>query len=66
MLFYIKNVLSDIIFGYIEVKCCNKMCNSKFKIARNNINVNGIDNYSCNMGCAIEAYNQSKSLNTKE
>jgi hypothetical protein len=54
MFTYINNIILDIYYGYIEVKCCNKSCNNKFKFSRNKFqNVN----YSCNMGCALNAYN---------
>ena len=58
MFYYIKNVLGDMIFGYIEVKCANKLCNRVFKLTRNNFYSNGKGEYSCNMGCAFEAFNQ--------
>lgn len=58
MFSYIQNVLGDMIFGYIEVKCANKLCNGIFKLTRNNFYNNGKGEYSCNMGCAFEAFNQ--------
>lgn len=50
---YIYNIGSDIINGYIKVKCANPNCNKIFNISRNNYKG---DNYSCNMGCSLEAY----------
>jgi hypothetical protein len=38
---YIYNIVNDIYYGYIEVKCCNRNCNRVFKFARNNINIKG-------------------------
>jgi hypothetical protein len=58
MFSYITNILGDIFYGYIEVKCANKGCRRIFKLTRNNFYNNGITEYSCNMGCALEAYNQ--------
>ena len=56
---YIKNITSDIIFGYIDVKCANKRCNMIHKFSRNNIDFD-INNYCCNMGCAYASYNQDQ------
>ncbi len=56
---YIQNILGDIFYGYIEVKCANNTCGRIFKLTRNNYYNNCITEYSCNMGCALEAYNQS-------
>ncbi len=51
---YIVNIGTDIIYGYIEVKCANPTCNRVFKFSRNYYN-NG--NYCCNMSCSYEAFN---------
>ena len=51
---YLLNVIKDYTLGYIEVTCCYKKCNRKFKISRNNFQP-GL--YSCNMGCALGSYN---------
>jgi hypothetical protein len=59
MFSYIQNVLGDVFYGYMEVKCANKLCNRLFKLTRNNYYNNGQTDYSCNMGCALEAYNQT-------
>jgi hypothetical protein len=58
MFTYIQNVLGDMIYGYIEIKCANKLCNRVFKLTRNSYYDNGKTDYSCNMGCAFEAFNQ--------
>ncbi len=54
MINYFTNILQDIYYGYIEVKCCNNNCNQVFKISRNKYK-NTL--YSCNTGCALAAYN---------
>ena len=62
---YIKNLTSDIIFGYVDVKCANKECNRIHKFARNNLNFN-TNSYCCNMSCALQSYNQDQEeLNNK-
>jgi hypothetical protein len=55
---YIYNMMNDIYYGYIKIKCSNNKCNNVFNISRNNI-IKGTE-YCCNMGCTFEAYNQSK------
>ena len=62
---YIYNIMNDIYYGYIEVKCCNSNCNRVFKFARNNININDVNNYCCRMGCALAAFNQMKDNKTE-
>ena len=65
MFYYLKNITSDIIFGYVDVKCANKYCNRIHKFARNNIDFN-TNNYCCNMGCAFASNNQDQEeLNNK-
>lgn len=65
MFYYLKNITSDIIFGYVDVKCANKNCNKIHKFSRNNIDFN-TNNYCCNMSCAFESYNQDqKELDNK-
>ncbi len=48
------------VFGYVEVRCCNKTCNRVIKVSRNLLETSGSNNFSCNMGCALEAYNQTQ------
>ena len=60
---YMTNIGSDIIYGYIEVKCSNRNCSRVFKFARNNFDNNNINNFCCRMGCALEAFNQMKNNN---
>ncbi len=57
---YYFNVIQDILFGYVEVRCCNKTCNRVIKVSRNLLETSGSNNFSCNMGCALEAYNQTQ------
>ncbi len=54
IIYYMLNIIKDIIYGYIQVKCANPYCSNIFKIPRNDYN-NTL--YSCNMGCALNAYN---------
>ncbi len=54
---YVWNILKDCTFGYIEVKCCNTRCNRVFKVSRNSEAAKTPNNISCNMGCALAAYN---------
>ena len=61
MITYFSNVLQDIFYGYIEIKCVNESCKRVFKISRNKINLYGTNNYSCNMGCALSYFNQYNS-----
>ncbi len=51
---YIYNVVNDIYYGYLIIKCANKNCKRIFKISRNNYNNT---EYCCNMSCTFEAYN---------
>jgi hypothetical protein len=53
---YCKNILSDIYYGYIEIKCANKLCGRVHKISRNIFYSNSSNTYCCNMGCSLEAY----------
>lgn len=62
---YLKNITSDIIYGYVDVKCANKNCNRIYKFARNNLDFN-TNNYCCNMGCALSSYNQDQEKSQKE
>ena len=51
------NIIKDILFGYeplVEVKCASPYCTRIFKISRNSYNNT---EYSCNMGCALNANN---------
>ncbi len=54
---YFTNIGADIIYGYVEVKCANNNCGRIFKFARNTLDNNNINNYSCNMGCALAVFN---------
>ncbi len=66
MLTYFTNVITDLIYGYVEIKCVNKKCNRTFKFCRNDLSKFNSNNYCCNMGCALESYNQHNSNNIKE
>lgn len=63
---YLKNKLYDIFFGYIEVKCCNKNCNSIHKISRTTDTIIHNMSYACNMGCAMAAFSQDQELLEKK
>ena len=67
---YIKNtsynIVTDIVYGYIEVKCANRDCNRIYKFSRNSLNINNVNNYCCRMGCALAAFNQMKDNNKTE
>ncbi len=56
MFTYLKNIALDLYYGYIDVKCVNPTCNRTFRLSRNNYNYNN-NNYSCNMGCALNFVN---------
>jgi hypothetical protein len=60
---YLWNVAKDITFGYLELKCCNKNCVRTFKISRNSEVSKNPNNVSCNMGCALAAYNDFENRN---
>ena len=60
MFSYFSNVAKDIYYGYVNVKCANKNCSRIFKISRNRLETNMINNYCCNMGCGLEYFNQTK------
>ncbi len=51
---YIYNIVNDIYYGYLIIKCANNTCKRTFKISRNDYK-GGL--YACNMGCSLEAYN---------
>ncbi len=51
---YLSNIMKDLFYGYVEIKCVNPTCNRIFRLSRNN-NIN--ENYSCNMGCALNYFN---------
>ena len=53
---YIYNVVNDIYYGYLIIKCANNNCKRTFKISRTNYK-GGL--YSCNMGCSLDSYNNS-------
>jgi len=57
MITYLSNLIQDIYYGYVNVKCVNKSCSRVFKMSRNTLNQNNINNYSCNMGCALNYFN---------
>jgi hypothetical protein len=54
---YYLNITKDILYGYVEVRCCNPTCNRILKVSRNSECVKSPNNVSCNMGCALGAYN---------
>jgi hypothetical protein len=54
---YYLNIIKDITYGYVEVKCCNKSCNRISKVSRNSEVAKYPNNVSCNMGCALACYN---------
>lgn len=58
-MFYMWNVVKDVTYGYLEVKCCNRNCGRVFKISRNTDAAKYNTNVSCNAGCALAAYNHS-------
>ncbi len=55
---YTKNILLDMYYGYITVYCENKNCKAKFILSRNDYESHHTNTFSCNMGCALEAYKQ--------
>ncbi len=57
MFTYLTNIALDIYYGYIEIKCVNPTCNRVFKMSRNKLDINIANNYSCNMGCALNYFN---------
>jgi len=63
---YIKDKIKDIIYGYIQVKCCNKNCNNIHKLSRTSDANKHIMSYACNMGCAMAAFSQDQELLEKK
>ncbi len=59
---YAKNILLDMYYGYITVYCENQNCKAKYILTRNDYESHHTTAFSCNMGCALEAYKQ---LNNK-
>ena len=55
---FIYNIMNDIYYGYIIIKCANNKCKNVFYLSRNNF-INGTE-YCCNMSCTFEAYNNVK------
>ena len=55
----IKNNITDLLFGYVEVKCVNNLCNTVHKLSKNSYCVKHNIPYACNMGCTLSAFNQS-------
>ncbi len=55
----IYNLYLDIFYGYLEIKCANPNCTRTFKISRNSYTNT---EYSCNMGCALSAFNKVHNL----
>lgn len=66
MLSYISNIIQDIYYGYVEIKCANPYCSQTFKVSRNIIDKNNKPYYSCNMGCALNSFNVSNIINENE
>ncbi len=60
MLSKIYNTYLDIFYGYLDIKCANPNCSQIFKISRNSYTNS---QYSCNMGCALNAYNEIHNKN---
>jgi hypothetical protein len=63
--------MKNIVYGYADVKCCNKQCAKIIKISRsdNNLTNNDLTNnnyYACGMGCAFQSYNQDCEDKKKE
>ena len=56
----IKNTFSDLIYGYVELKCANKLCNRVHILSRNSDCVKYNREITCNMGCTLSAFNQSQ------
>jgi hypothetical protein len=55
---YAKNILLDMYYGYVIVHCENQNCKAKYKLTRNDYESHHTTTFSCNMGCALEAYKQ--------
>ncbi len=66
MFSYLSNIALDIYYGYVEVKCVNPMCNRVFKFSRNKLDLNMKNNFSCNMGCALNYFNYTQTDTNKE
>ena len=32
---FIKNTILDLFYGYVEIRCANKLCNRVYKLSRN-------------------------------
>ncbi len=62
----ISNIVKDICYGYIEIKCSNNNCNKTFKLARNTISTFTPTSYCCNMGCSLATFNQYAELEYKK
>lgn len=60
---YYLNVIKDYTLGYIEVKCCYSKCNRTLKISRNTVGPGLYNHYTCNIGCALGAYNDENKNN---
>jgi hypothetical protein len=59
MFTYLSNIALDIYYGYVEIKCVNPSCNRIFKMARNKLDSNITNHFSCNMGCALNYFKQT-------
>ena len=63
MFSYISNIFQDIYYGYIEIKCANPNCSRIFKMSRNKLDIHYDINYSCNIGCALNSFNEINKVN---
>lgn len=63
---YIKDKFNDIIYGYVDVKCCNKNCSRIHKLSRTTDADKYNIEYACNMGCAMAAFSQDQELLEKK
>ena len=60
---YTKNILLDMIYGYITIYCENQNCKRMYKLSRNEYESHHSTTFCCNMGCSLEAYKQLNILN---
>ena len=54
----IKDIIVDSIYGKVEVKCANNLCNQKHKLSWSSDVVKNNMDFCCNMGCTMSAFNQ--------
>ena len=66
MFTYLSNIALDIYYGYINIKCVNKNCNQIFKMSRNKLEPYMDNHYCCNMGCALQYFNNTKNKENED